>query len=226
MRVLLFLLLLMLAAHADRKADLRQHALAAPKQAEKSLATLAAYLQKPARSDTEKAFVTYCWVVSRLRYDMEGVKQWPRPDQSPARVFAKRRGVCEGYSRLYSDLVGRMGLECYHVSGLSRTGPDPDKRDHVWDVVYADGGWHLVDTTWANDPQDESFFFTDPATLRGDPLPSRGPLATALTAALEGAISAEPESERRGLAPEGPPAQPPDDERRRPGPCEDRALCA
>lgn len=51
--------------------------------------------------------------------------------------------VCQGYSLLYIDLLGEMGIESYFVSSST--------LNHGWNIVKTEAGWHHTDVTW-DDP--------------------------------------------------------------------------
>lgn len=59
--------------------------------------------------------------------------------------------VCEGYSKAFKYLCDRSGIDCLLVEGLCIAGP------HMWNMVWLDGEWWLVDITNTDESYD-----TDP----------------------------------------------------------------
>lgn len=63
----------------------------------------------------------------------------------------KTQSVCEGYSKAFKYLCDRSGIDCLLVEGLTLGGP------HMWNMVWLDGEWWLVDITHTDESYD-----TDP----------------------------------------------------------------
>jgi len=135
-------------------AEIDRHALAAPREAEKTLARLALYLTAPVDSDLLKARAIFRWITDRITYDLDSFRAKKMPDFLPEAVLAGRSSVCEGYARLFEDLCKRSGVEVALIHGHGKTlgfvAPDGSNRiTHTWNAVKLGGRWHLLDTTWA-----------------------------------------------------------------------------
>lgn len=63
----------------------------------------------------------------------------------------KTQSVCEGYSKAFKYLCDRSGIDCLLVEGVTIAGP------HMWNMVWLDGEWWLVDVTNTDESYD-----TDP----------------------------------------------------------------
>ena len=134
------------------------HARAAQPRDERSLHELARYLKRGTRNEAERARAAFVWTADRIAYDVEALRaiqeRRRRASQSPDSVFARRSGVCEGYARVYVDLVRRMGLRAEYVSGWGLS-PDgkvaigPDQL-HGWAAVEVGRTWILADPTWSS----------------------------------------------------------------------------
>jgi tetratricopeptide (TPR) repeat protein len=130
---------------------LESHALKAPADVEKSLDSLAEYLVKPAKNDRVKARLIYRWVTDRIAYDADSFFKKKFGDNSPEGVLANRKGVCDGYSRLFDALAKRAGLETERVLGDAKGIETEDAKGaqgHAWNAVKLDGKWRLIDSTW------------------------------------------------------------------------------
>jgi hypothetical protein len=182
MRYILLLLLLacgtpLLAQYA--KID--RHAQKAPQELTKDLPELVEYLIQPATSETEQARALFSWVVNYLKYDDTAAKQDRRINQNIRDILNRKRGLCMDYTRLYKAMCGYAGLQCVIVDGYVKSSLSdrslPERANHSWNAVWADGQWHLLDPTWAGGKDEltheyeTSYFFTPPELLVLNHLP-------------------------------------------------------
>lgn len=187
-------------AQAGRFARVDAHALAAPPAVEGSLDRLGAYLKGVSTNETDRARAAFVWVTNRVVYDAnlyyrtagqapiveaEQMKRDPRfAGQMPEVVLRDRKAVCLGYSRLLEALCRQMGLAAYTANGVAvgngvTTTQGPN---HAWNLVRAEGIWHLMDATWAAGHLGpnrqfvrtftDSLFFPIPAVFVRDHLPT------------------------------------------------------
>ncbi|MDO4515800.1 MAG: transglutaminase domain-containing protein [Bacillota bacterium] len=90
----------------------------------------------------EKAWELYKYVDQRLVYDlgMAGTDLY--------QVLQSNRGVCEGYTALYTALCHRVGIPMQCVYS----------KDHVWNVIRENGTDYYTDVTWGDsNPNDPDF---------------------------------------------------------------------
>lgn len=119
-------------------------------------------------TDKDKAAAIFYWVTQNIAYDTKlygkiaSSKKSKPQTYSPAEVeriyeervtgtLKSRKGVCDGYSRLYQRLAKLSGLECELVVGHARgdiMAPGSLGIGHAWNAVKVDGQWQLVDCTW------------------------------------------------------------------------------
>jgi hypothetical protein len=138
---------------ADRYRAIVQHAHQAPREAERSLKGLAAYLIEPARDDREKAWSIYCWIADRIAYNAEALLAGKFPkDCSAEAVLNSRLTVCEGYANLFLALCEEAKVEVVkvhgHCKGYGYIRGDQATTNHAWNAIKLDGTWGLVDVTW------------------------------------------------------------------------------
>lgn len=134
--------------------EIDRHALAAPRAVEESVETLAHYLTKPAKNETDKARAIFRWMTDRIAFDVQGLVTMNPGDVSPASVLKRRECVCEGYARLFTALCKEAGLDAILVAGLGKTHAtkpeqQSDMTPHAWNAVKLDRQWRLLDVTWA-----------------------------------------------------------------------------
>jgi len=131
-----------------------QHALDAPKWAEESVQSLAAWLIEPAQNDLEKVRVIFRWITYSISYDVGTFLAGVYGDQSPEAVLAGRTALCGGYARLLEKLSLAAGLEVVVIGGWAKgfgyTVGDPIEgaANHAWNAVRIHDGWYLLDSTW------------------------------------------------------------------------------
>jgi hypothetical protein len=158
-----------------------RHALAAPRSAEASVQSLARYLARPCRNDSEKARAIFRWVAANIRYDTKAYFSGRVRASGATGALRNRTAVCEGFSSLFEALGKAAGLEVVTVSGWARGyGAAAGERisgppDHAWNAVRIGGRWKLVDPTWGGGVLDEAgkyvrrlddfFFLTPPEKL-------------------------------------------------------------
>lgn len=58
-------------------------------------------------------------------------------------VFVDKRAICGGYSKAFSYLCDRVGIDTLTITG------DADNVPHMWNMVKLDGAWYHIDITYA-----------------------------------------------------------------------------
>lgn len=53
-----------------------------------------------------------------------------------------KKSVCQGYAVAFQRYMDYFGIPCYVASGIVNGGP------HAWNIVYLEGAWYHIDTTW------------------------------------------------------------------------------
>lgn len=166
--------------------DIDAHAIQAPKDAEASLDSLAAYLTGPCKDDREKAWVIYRWTTDRITYDVQGYSTGSYGNLAPEEVLKERSSVCEGYVGLFQALAERSGLTSTEIRGYAKgsnyvAGFSLSEVNHAWNAVSINGSWYLIDPSWGsgrleadgrfNKSFDPHYFMTPPEELIYDHLP-------------------------------------------------------
>jgi hypothetical protein len=164
-----------LGAKAETFKFIDQHALAATRNAEQSIESLADYLAAAAIDDKEKTRAIYRWITDRIGYDAASYAEKRMADQSTDEVLKARKAVCAGYSSLFAAISGQMGLKSVTVSGYGKhwdhvAGTPFKDITHAWNAVWFSDRWWLIDCTWgAGRVSDkgfsknfEEFFFLTP----------------------------------------------------------------
>jgi transglutaminase-like putative cysteine protease len=132
---------------ADNRLQVNQPAIVP--SAKTPLDTLADTLMKNARTDREKAYAAFEWIVQNIYYDKPELHRrrsgHGTGSQSAEAVLASKHAVCAGFANLFTALAGRMGLKSATVSGIAA---GSRQEVHAWNAVMVDGKWGLVDTVY------------------------------------------------------------------------------
>ena len=126
-----------------------------PPSAADSIQSLAAYLGKLCKTDTDKARVIFDWIVANIDYDWQAALTGDFSAQTPEKVLKNKKGVCEGYAYLFAALADAMKLKQTTIPGVSKglnyvIGQKQTKSNHVWNAVCIDGDWKLIDCAWGS----------------------------------------------------------------------------
>jgi hypothetical protein len=135
-------------------AQIDAHALATPNATARDIPTLVSHLCKPAKNDWEKARVIFRWITDNIRYDDDAYNTEKYGSLEPEDILRARKGVCEHFCILFKAMAEAAGLKAEKISGYAKgysyvPGSRFKDTDHAWNAVFIDGGWHLLDATWA-----------------------------------------------------------------------------
>ncbi len=90
-------------------------------------------------SDFDKALYVFETLVREVDYDVNAEN-----GQNILSAFLEHATVCQGYSYATQYLLGRLGIPCTTVTGTA------DGEPHAWNLVFLDGDYYYIDTTWGN----------------------------------------------------------------------------
>lgn len=120
-----------------------------PCAAPDNLDCLCAALTYNAQTPQDKADAIANFVIKHFRYNRGDTAQ----TNIKGLVFGKEReAVCEGYSRVYKDLMGRIGNNTIYMSGAVRTDVYDifySGHSHAWNQTKIAGKPYALDITWS-----------------------------------------------------------------------------
>ena len=128
-------------------------------------------ITRGAAGDYEKLQAIHDWVAEEIYYDQDYLKgKTDRTNINSIAVLNNKYAVCSGYSNLTNDLLAAAGIPSRQVIGYalgvtSEGGWDEQdlqnmEPNHVWNEVFIDGRWIIVDTTWDSSNDYEGGKFT------------------------------------------------------------------
>jgi len=131
-------------------AKLHPKATTVPKEAEASIATLAAWFVAQEADPLQRFKLIHDWVADRIAYDVPSLDAHTyMTKQQALTVLQSRVGVCAGYAQLLLELGKAAGYDVEYVTGVAKgAGGEVDGAGHAWNTVKIGGTRYLVDATW------------------------------------------------------------------------------
>ena len=122
-----------------------------PTQATNSTKSIADYVIANYKTDAEKLSVVYHWVTNNIRYDKDSMYNinWATDlGTKAAATLRRRKGVCENYASIFTDIILKCGIPSYVVSGYTNQAGFGKNTGHSWSAVFLNNKWLLCDPTW------------------------------------------------------------------------------
>lgn len=129
---------------------------------------LAQFINMQYPDSSQKILQAYKWVTTNMRYDATGALAINHGADRRAVIdvaFAKRRGVCENFAAIFSDICLEMGFESVVVEGLTRQHSHIDRQGHSWVALKKGNEWFLFDPTWDKGLKDNFRYFSQPGKV-------------------------------------------------------------
>lgn len=116
---------------------------------------LCAALTFGTNTEKEKSEAIAKYIIKRFSYNRGDTSQ----QNIKGLVFGKEKeAVCEGYSRVYKDLMSRIGIKSEYVSGAVRNSIHDvfyTGHSHAWNQVVLDNIAYVNDITWSKNTSSE-----------------------------------------------------------------------
>ena len=114
-------------------------------------------------STKEKIKTIHDYIIDKTEYDTlktENINDITYQSNMAYGVLVEGYGICSGYSDAMKLFLDKLNIINYKISN----------DQHIWNLVYLDGGWYHLDLTW-DDPISETnitrdnYFLIDNSTL-------------------------------------------------------------
>ncbi|HET9056093.1 MAG TPA: transglutaminase domain-containing protein [Chitinophagaceae bacterium] len=142
----------------------------------RDLTVLTQELTSPYPEQLFKARAIFKWIAENIRYDYKYYNRYYYKSKEPKtykckddkdceakrivweiryidRILRRKKAVCQGYSMLFKKMCDIAGLRSEMVPGYVRTEHyqvgTAGTLDHVWNTVWIDSTYYLLDATWA-----------------------------------------------------------------------------
>jgi Transglutaminase-like superfamily len=131
-----------------------------------SSGSIAAYVQSNFTTDRDKLSAIYSWVTANISYDkdsMYNINWGKEKDEQVVATLRRRKGVCENYATVFTDIAIKSGVPSFVISGYTRKAGYMKKTGHSWSTVLLDNEWLLCDPTWdAGNNGSNNYFLVSP----------------------------------------------------------------
>ena len=137
-------------------------ALQLPDSLTKSTVGIASYITANFKTDKEKSRAIFIWVASNIRYDIDNmfaINFYEKKEDKIAKVLKTRKGICENYALLFTDICLKSGIKSVVIEGYTKQNGKVDTIPHAWCAAILDGSWFLFDPTWGSGYVNGNKFF-------------------------------------------------------------------
>jgi hypothetical protein len=138
-----------------------------PKSQSNSTAEIADYIKKNYKTDDQKVKAAYSWVTANIKYDKDSLHYVVLDENRDEKVtvaMRRRRGVCENFAAIFTDICIKSGIRSFVVEGYAVDG-NIKKPPHAWSAAEIDREWFLFDPTWDAGSFNANYFKVAPATF-------------------------------------------------------------
>lgn len=161
MKLIKFALICVLTTHAvfAQKAKLTEFsaidkkALQLPDSLTKNTELIASYITSNFTTDKDKSRAIFIWVASNIQYDIDNmfaINFYEKKEEKIAKPLSTRKGICENYATLFTDICIKSGLKSFVVEGYTKQNGFADYIPHAWSATLVDSSWFLFDPTWGS----------------------------------------------------------------------------
>lgn len=142
------------------------------KKFEKDIFKLTNDLTKAYSQDILKVRAIFIWITDNIKYDYKFInkgKEIQGPDCEGVidctsktndwendylrKILKKKKGICDGYSRVFKKMCDIAGIKSEIVSGYTKNKPyqigTSLSVNHSWNAVFIDSAYYFLDATWA-----------------------------------------------------------------------------
>lgn len=128
-------------------------ALQLPDSLTKTTDQIAGYINSNFVTDKDKSRAIFIWVASNIQYDIENmyaINFYEKEEDKIAKPLKTRKGICENYASLFTDICIKSGIKSYVIEGYTKQNGFADYIPHAWSAALIDSSWFLFDPTWGS----------------------------------------------------------------------------
>ena len=151
----------------DEYAQTDRIALSIPLSQTNNTTDIAAYINFHFDTDSKKVRAAYTWVANNIKYDAAHLHRVILNEDREEKVtwaIERKRGVCENFAAILTDICIKSGLRSYAIEGYTRGNGSVDQSGHAWCAVFVENKWYLYDPTWDAGFQENGHFNVHPGT--------------------------------------------------------------
>jgi len=128
-------------------------ALQLPDSLTKTTDLIASYITSNFSTDKDKSRAIFIWVASNIQYDIDNmfaINFYEKKEDKIAKPLKTRKGICENYASLFTDICIKSGLKSFVIEGYTKQNGFTDYIPHAWSAALIDTSWFLFDPTWGS----------------------------------------------------------------------------
>lgn len=128
-------------------------ALQLPDSLTKTSDLIASYIVSNFNTDKEKSRAIFIWIASNIQYDIDNmfaINFYEKKEDKIAKPLETRKGICENYASLFTDICLKSGLKSFVIEGYTKQNGFTDYIPHAWSAALIDSVWFLFDPTWGS----------------------------------------------------------------------------
>jgi hypothetical protein len=126
----------------------------------------ALYLQNNYTDPSARVRALYSWITTHIQYDNDSALYFNWKADHETKIIAtlrRRKGVCENYASLLTDIAGRLQIPAYTVHGYPVYANKNKDNSHSWVAIQDKSEWYLFDPTWDAQSNTEKYYQVSPA---------------------------------------------------------------
>ena len=155
--ILLFILITQIAlaqkTAVNKYTSIDQKALQIPDSLTKTTELISSYIKSNFRTDEDKSRAIFIWIASHIQYDLENmfsINFYEKKDEKITKTLKTRKGICENFTSLFTDICNKSGIESYVIEGYTKQNGFSNYLPHAWSVARIENSWFLFDPTWGS----------------------------------------------------------------------------
>jgi hypothetical protein len=128
-------------------------ALQLPDSLTKTTDQIANYITANFATDKDKSRAIFIWIASNIQYDIDNmfaINFYEKKEDKIAKPLSTRKGICENYASLYTDISMKSGIKSFVIEGYTKQNGFTDYIPHAWCASLIDSSWFLFDPTWGS----------------------------------------------------------------------------
>lgn len=114
---------------------------------------IAQYITATFTNDKDKTRAIFVWVATNIQYDVDNMfamNFYEKKEDKISKPLKTRKGICENYAALFSDICSKAGIQNFVVEGYTKQNGFTDYIPHAWCAAKIDTSWYLFDPTWGS----------------------------------------------------------------------------
>jgi hypothetical protein len=128
-------------------------ALKLPDSLSGTTAGISTYINSNFKTEPEKTRAIFIWITSNIQYDIDNmfaINFYASLEEKISKPLKTRKGICENYAALFSEICSKSGIKCFVVEGYTKQNGFADYIPHAWCAARVDSSWFIFDATWGS----------------------------------------------------------------------------